>query len=198
MLNKWTITALLIVMTCFLFTASCSRKVVSTAPEVSISEAEARAAEQMAAAEARAAAKRAAAEQAAAEKADAEAKLAEEAAAAERTAREFFMNVDIYFAFDSSVLSPEAQHILKSKALWLKNHSGFSAIIEGHCDERGTTEYNIALGDRRAESTRSFLLDYGISGERLTTISYGEERPADSGHNTKAWTLNRRAHFVIE
>ena len=148
----------------------------------------------MAAAEARAAAKRAAA----AEKADAEAKLAEEAAAAEKAAREIFMNTDIYFAFDSSVLSPEAQHILESKALWLKKHSGFSAIIEGHCDERGTNEYNIALGDRRAESTRSFLLDYGISGERLTTISYGEERPAHSGHNAKAWALNRRAHFVIE
>ena len=77
-------------------------------------------------------------------------------------------------------------------------HPGVTVTIEGHCDERGTNEYNLALGDRRAESAKRFLTDLGISATRLTTVSYGEERPVDPRHNEEAWAKNRRAHFVID
>ena len=113
-------------------------------------------------------------------------------------ARNLFMNEDIYFNFDRSDLKPEAQEILKGKAEWLRNNPRESVIIEGHCDERGTNEYNLALGDRRAQSAKNFLIDLGIAESRLTTISYGEERPADPGKNEEAWSKNRRDHFVLE
>ncbi|MBU4185366.1 MAG: peptidoglycan-associated lipoprotein Pal [Proteobacteria bacterium] len=113
-------------------------------------------------------------------------------------ARNLFMSENIYFDFDKYNLKPEAQEVLKTKAEWLRNNSGESIIIEGHCDERGTNEYNLALGDRRAQSANNFLIDLGIAESRLTTISYGEEQPADPRHNEDAWSKNRRAHFVIE
>lgn len=113
-------------------------------------------------------------------------------------ARNLFMNEDIYFDFDRSDLKPETQEVLKRKAEWLRNNPGESVIIEGHCDERGTNEYNLALGDRRAQSANNFLIDLGIAESRLTTISYGEERPADPGKNEEAWSKNRRDHFVLE
>lgn len=113
-------------------------------------------------------------------------------------ARNLFMNENIYFDFDKSNLKPEAQEVLKRKAEWLRKNPGESVIIEGHCDERGTNEYNLALGDRRAQSAKNFLLDLGIEESRLTTVSYGEERPADPQHNEEAWSKNRRDHFVIE
>ena len=123
----------------------------------------------------------------------------EEAAMRKITAaRNLFMNEDIYFDFDRSDLKPETQEILKGKAEWLRNNSGESVIIEGHCDERGTNEYNLALGDRRAQSAKNFLIDLGIARSRLTTISYGEERPADPRQNETAWSKNRRDHFVLE
>ncbi len=123
----------------------------------------------------------------------------EEAAMRKITAaRNLFMNEDIYFDFDRSDLKPVTQKILKGKAEWLRNNSGESVIIEGHCDERGTNEYNLALGDRRAQSAKNFLKDLGIAESRLTTISYGEERPADPRQNEDAWSKNRRAHFVLE
>lgn len=118
--------------------------------------------------------------------------------AAERQARERFVYDHIHFAYDSAVLSLEAQTILREKARWLRDNPGASVIVEGHCDERGTTEYNLALGDRRAESVRSFLVNLGISAGRMTTVSYGEERPLDAGHNEAAWAKNRRAQFVLE
>ena len=77
-------------------------------------------------------------------------------------------------------------------------NTNVSVIIEGHCDERGTNEYNMALGDRRASSAKSFLVDLGVESRRLTTISYGEEKPIDPAHNEAAWAKNRRAHFVID
>jgi len=113
-------------------------------------------------------------------------------------ARNLFMNENIYFDFDESNLKPKAQEVLKRKAEWLRNNPGESIIIEGHCDERGTNEYNLALGDRRAQSAKNVLFDLGIAESRLTTISYGEERPANPRHNEKAWSKNRRDHFVIE
>lgn len=108
------------------------------------------------------------------------------------------MDDNIYFPFDSAALSSEAQAKLREKADWLRRYPEVSVIIEGHCDERGTSEYNLALGDRRAESAKRFLVNLGISPARLTTISYGEERPVDPGHNEAAWARNRRGHFVIE
>lgn len=107
------------------------------------------------------------------------------------------MQEDIHFAFDKSFLSPVAQENLKRKAEWLRANPDATVTIEGHCDERGTNEYNLALGDRRAESAKSFLVDLGIAPDRLTTISYGEERPVDPRHNEEAWAKNRRAHFVV-
>jgi peptidoglycan-associated lipoprotein len=107
------------------------------------------------------------------------------------------MDEDVYFAFDSAALSGEAQENLRRKAEWLRSNPNRSVTIEGHCDERGTNEYNIALGDRRAESTKSFLISLGIASSRMNTISYGEERPADPGHGESAWARNRRAHFLV-
>jgi len=128
----------------------------------------------------------------------AEALAAEERAAQENAARELFVNEDIYFEFDSSVLSLSSQDILKIKGAWMMEYPGVSVILEGHCDERGTSEYNIALGDRRAESVKKFMVDLGIAQELLTTISYGEERPLFLEHNDGAWAKNRRVHFVLE
>jgi peptidoglycan-associated lipoprotein len=112
-------------------------------------------------------------------------------------ARDMFLNEDIFFEFDSAVLLPEAQSILRKKAEWLINNPDTSATIEGHCDERGTNEYNLALGDRRAESAKAFLMDLGVKGSQLSCISYGEERPVDPAHNEEAWAKNRRGHFII-
>lgn len=105
---------------------------------------------------------------------------------------------DIFFDFDSSSLSPEAQDQLKQNAAWLQNHQLSSVTIEGHCDERGTDEYNIALGERRAEAARNYLETLGVTGSRLSTVSFGEEKPFDPGHNEEAWAKNRRDHFVTK
>lgn len=117
---------------------------------------------------------------------------------AKLAARNRFINEDIYFEFDSSVLLPMAEEVLKEKAQWLRGNPGISVIIEGHCDERGTNEYNLALGDRRAESAKVYLVNLGISESRLTSISFGEERPVDPGHDEAAWAKNRRSHFEID
>jgi peptidoglycan-associated lipoprotein len=111
---------------------------------------------------------------------------------------EQFVNENIYFNYDSAELSAGAQEILKRKAGWLRENSKKFVTIEGHCDERGTNEYNLALGDRRAQSAKTFLVDTGISADRISTISYGEERPLDSASNEGAWSKNRRAHFLID
>ncbi len=122
-----------------------------------------------------------------------------EAVKAEKEAeKNRFMAEDIYFDFDRSTLRPDAQQVLQEKAAWLLKNPDVAVIIEGHCDERGTNEYNLALGDRRAESARTFLIDLGIESSRLTPISYGEERPVDPGKNEEAWAKNRRVHFVVE
>jgi peptidoglycan-associated lipoprotein len=112
-------------------------------------------------------------------------------------AMDAFINEDIQFDFDSSALTAEAQEILQKKAQWLQDNPEKTSTVEGHCDERGTNEYNLALGDRRAASAKAFLVDLGVSASRLTTISYGEERPVDPGQNEEAWSKNRRCHFTI-
>jgi peptidoglycan-associated lipoprotein len=114
-------------------------------------------------------------------------------------AREFLDNAKvIYFAFDSAELNEEMQARLRSAAGWLNRPENRSIRfrIEGHCDERGTEEYNIGLGDRRANSARDFLISLGVAPERIETISYGETRPAVQAHDEQAWALNRRDEFV--
>ena len=183
--------AMLLVVTGLLFTVSCAKKTItSDASLTQLSEEEAA---------------RQRAEEAARQR---DATIAKQRALEEErldagkrnmlAARNMFINQDIYFDFDRSDLLSEAQAVLKQKAAWLRNNPNVSATIEGHCDERGTNEYNLALGDRRAANAKSFLMDLGISGSRLRSISYGEERPLDSMQNNKAWAKNRRVHFVIE
>ncbi|MCG6909768.1 MAG: peptidoglycan-associated lipoprotein Pal [Deltaproteobacteria bacterium] len=109
-----------------------------------------------------------------------------------------FENEDIYFDFDSSALKESAKASLIRKTEWLRANPDASVIIEGHCDERGTEAYNIALGDRRAQSAMAFFVDMGIEASQLSAISYGEERPVDIAKNEEAWAKNRRAHFVID
>lgn len=105
---------------------------------------------------------------------------------------------NIYFAFDDFSLSEEAKRTLLEDAAWLLNNPQEEVVIEGHCDERGTAEYNIALGERRANSAKRYLINLGVKPGQLSTISYGEEKPADPGHDEEAWAKNRRAEFVIQ
>jgi peptidoglycan-associated lipoprotein len=108
-----------------------------------------------------------------------------------------FESENIHFDFDSSELKPEAQALLTKKAAWLRGNPGYKVKIDGHCDERGTSEYNLALGERRANSAAKFLSALGVSGDRITTVSYGEEKPADMGRNETAWAKNRRDEFKL-
>ncbi len=103
----------------------------------------------------------------------------------------------IFFEFDSSELSADAEDRLREKIAILRANPGIRLRIEGHADERGSTEYNLALGQRRAETVRNFLDAYGVSGDRLVTISYGKERPLDESSGELAWARNRRAEFVV-
>lgn len=111
--------------------------------------------------------------------------------------KERFENEDIYFAFDSYELTEEAKRILDAKAKFLKRYPLVTLTIEGHCDERGTNEYNLALGERRAHSVWQYLVNLGVDPNRMSTISYGEEKPIASGHDEESWAKNRRAHFVL-
>jgi peptidoglycan-associated lipoprotein len=104
---------------------------------------------------------------------------------------------DAFYNFDESTLSADAQSALTASANWLKQHPDLNLLIEGHCDERGTEQYNLALGDRRANSARDFLATLGVESSRMRTVSYGEERPFDQGHDDSAWAKNRRAHLVL-
>jgi len=104
----------------------------------------------------------------------------------------------IYFAYDSFNLDSVAKSTLMGHAAWLRNNAGVNVQVEGHTDERGTTEYNLALGERRSGSIRDFLISQGINSGRLSTISYGEERPSVSGASNEAtWSRNRRSEFVM-
>jgi peptidoglycan-associated lipoprotein len=170
--KNWVIVAMLLVVPGLMLTASCAKKVVK--PEAAVSKA---------------------VEVEKKAPAPAPAPMVDSAALA---AREKFMKEDVHFAFDSSVLDATAQAILKDKAGWMKNNPDAAVTIEGNCDERGTVAYNLALGERRAESAKAFLVNMGISASKLTTISYGEEKPLDPGHNEQAWAKNRRDHFVIK
>lgn len=110
---------------------------------------------------------------------------------------EKFMNT-IYFDFDSSILSQASRDTLSTSAdALIKKKPTLKIQIEGHCDERGSSEYNLALGERRAKSAMSYLVNLGVAADRISTISYGEEKPADPGHDEAAWAKNRRDEFLI-
>ena len=104
---------------------------------------------------------------------------------------------DIHFDYDQSSLNEEARATLEKHALWMQNHREAKVMVEGHCDERGTVEYNLALGNQRAQATRDYLVSLGVAADRLRTTSYGKERPLDAGHDEAAWARNRRAHFAV-
>lgn len=165
--KRWMYLALLVVVPGLLFSVSCQKKVVDATPEPMVEEKE-------------------------------EPVVVEEKEeVVVYKVPDMVMQEDIYFAFDKSTLTPAAQDNLLRKAEWLRENPEATVTIEGHCDERGTNEYNLALGDRRAESAKAFLVDLGIDPMRLTTISYGEERPVDPRHTEEAWAKNRRDHFVV-
>jgi peptidoglycan-associated lipoprotein len=124
------------------------------------------------------------------------AELDEEAAWRERMAARVEAE-SIYFDFDRSFIKPEYRPILDTKAEFLNDNPEYSLRIEGNCDERGTNEYNLALGERRADSVKNYLISLGVSPDRIETISYGEERPLAVGHNENSWSQNRRDDFVI-
>jgi len=198
MKRKWIVLALVLIVPAMLFTVSCAKKAVSTEPSMSDTTAADEAARQ--------------AELEKQAEMDRQKQLEEERLAAERAerlkaeaverdmmmAKNRFLNENIYFDFDRSVLTLQAQELLKEKAQWMRDNPDANVVIEGHCDERGTNAYNLALGERRAESAKTFLVNLGVSGTRMTTISYGEERPVDPAHNEEAWAKNRRAKFVLE
>lgn len=104
---------------------------------------------------------------------------------------------DAFFDFNSSVLRPDAQQNLSESASFLKSHPKFDVLIEGHCDERGTEQYNLALGEHRAYEAKEYLATLGYDANRMKTISYGKDRPFDPGHDEEAWAKNRRAHLVL-
>jgi peptidoglycan-associated lipoprotein len=189
----WVCLALWLLIPGVMFATSCAKKQVVSEPAVTAEEEDAEARRLAAERERQEALeKQRLREEGLAE--EAKARIQREA----RAARESFLDENIYFEFDKSRLLPESKAVLRVKAEWLKANPEAQAIIEGHCDERGTNEYNLALGDRRAQSAKTYLVDLGIAAERLTCISYGEERPLDPGHDEAAWAKNRRDQFVIE
>lgn len=104
---------------------------------------------------------------------------------------------DAFFGYDEAGLSDEARAALTASANWLRENRQYNLLIEGHCDERGTEQYNLALGDRRAHIVREYLVTLGVDNSRIKTVSYGEERPFEQGHDESAWAQNRRGHLVV-
>ncbi len=103
----------------------------------------------------------------------------------------------VFFGYDSSDLDSDALELLQDQVAWLKQNSDVSVTIEGHCDERGTREYNLALGEKRAQAVKNYLIGLGINPDRVSTISYGKERPAVVGSNDGAWAQNRRSVTIV-
>ena len=102
----------------------------------------------------------------------------------------------VFFATNETVLTTASRETLRKQATWLRKNSGFNVVLEGHADERGTREYNLALGERRANSAKDYLMTYGISADRISVLSYGKEKPVDSGSSPLAWSKNRRSVSV--
>ena len=194
--NGWKYTGLLLIVFSLFLTASCAKKVVQSEPMI---ENKSTVAEELTGADDTDLAAQEQVEQdlnqlQLTEQSGKEVEEEKINVSAART----LMNEDIYFDFDSSTLNDAARDLLLQKAQWLRTNPNASVLIEGHCDERGTNAYNIALGDSRAESAKSYLFALGVEATRLSKTSYGEERPVDPGKGEQAWTKNRRAHFVIE
>lgn len=105
---------------------------------------------------------------------------------------------DVHFDFDKAEIRPEDAKILVANAAWLKAHPDYLVLVEGHCDERGTGTYNLALGERRAKASTDHLVAQGVAAARISVVSYGQERPACTEHNEACWTKNRRAHFLVK
>lgn len=105
---------------------------------------------------------------------------------------------DVFFDYDKFALSADSRSALENNARQLRDASSFDIVIEGHCDERGTNAYNLALGEKRAKAAKDYLVSLGVSPRRVTTVSYGEERPFEKGNNERAWAKNRRAHFIVQ
>ncbi|CAB5133895.1 Tol-Pal system peptidoglycan-associated lipoprotein PAL [Olavius algarvensis associated proteobacterium Delta 3] len=193
----WLGVILFLVLPGLLFTVSCARQQVQS-DTTGTQQAQEEAAQEEAAQEERAQDQQDQDEMARQREMEAQ-QIAEEAAQREAmAARMLFENERIYFEFDSSALLAEAQEVLKRKAEFLRDNPNSRFTIEGHCDERGTEEYNLALGDRRAGSAKAFLVDLGIAPYRITTISYGEERPLDPRSSEEAWAKNRNCQFVLD
>jgi|TARA_B100001564_G_C20553672_1_gene630359 peptidoglycan-associated lipoprotein len=102
----------------------------------------------------------------------------------------------VFFATNESILTTKSRDTLRKQAAWLRENSSVNVVVEGHADERGTREYNLALGERRANAAKDYLMTYGISADRISVISYGKERPVDSGSNPLSWSKNRRSVTV--
>ena len=119
----------------------------------------------------------------------------QKASSSEADRRAYFEDQDINFDFDKYVLTPQAMMILDDKAAYLREHPTVRVLVEGHCDDRGSNEYNLALGDRRANSAKNYLVKSGVAASRITTISYGEEQPLCMQQNESCWYRNRRGHF---
>ncbi|MBW1710350.1 MAG: peptidoglycan-associated lipoprotein Pal [Deltaproteobacteria bacterium] len=190
--------ALLILPIMALNFTSCAKKAVTTeAPGISAEEK----ARQEAERKKREQAEREKAAAEAKKKAEAEAKLKEQQLAREKAAayaqRALFLNQHVHFDFDKYTIKTNAEIVLRAKADYMKKNPKIAIEIQGHCDERGTLDYNLALGDRRANAAAKYLMSLGISQSRIETISYGEERPLNPGHNEDAWAENRRAQFLI-
>jgi peptidoglycan-associated lipoprotein len=166
--KKWIFLALLLVIPGLMFSVSCQKKLVDASPEPMAKEV-----------------------------VEEEVVVVEEEVVVAYKAPGVVMQEDIYFNFDKATLTPSAQDNLLRKAEWLRENSDVTVTIEGHCDARGTNEYNLALGDRRAESAKAFLVDLGIAASRVTTISYGEERSVCTQQDEECWAKNRRDNFVI-
>lgn len=193
--KNWTVLALTLALALLVTfsVASCAKKKISSAPATTTSaeEAQRRAEEETRQRELR---RRQALQE---ENLSDESLSREMADQRTASAKNIFENEDVYFEFDSIRLAPDAQEILTKKAAWLRANPAATITIEGHCDNRGTNEYNLALGEGRAQSARAFLVDLGIKSSRLNTISYGEERPIDLTPSEQGMAKNRRAHFII-
>lgn len=188
--RAWILGAVLLAMLLVLG-VSCAKKQVTTAEPGMEMTAEEAAAQQAAEDEA-------AAREAERLRQEREARYRAEAAEMSAEAlRQRFEEENVHFDFDKYVLTPQAMMVLDEKAVYLRDNRRVRVLIEGHADERGTNEYNLALGDRRANSAKNYLIKSGVDASRFTTISYGEEQPLCNQRNESCWTKNRRAQFRI-